>query len=169
MKALSIVMGILYAIIGILCISRPAFTAGILAYIIAFAFIVSGIWMIVSYFTSRDNFGISLHSGWTLAYGIISCISGVLMIIWPVMTNIVLAEILILLIVISGILKIVSAYNSHKLGSPWGWTLFFGILITVCGIFLLFHPLIGVISIGLAIGISLLIQGINFIILGCSI
>ena len=55
MKVLSIVMGIIYLILGILCFITPVFPANVFTYIIAAAILLAGIWMIVSYFVSQGE------------------------------------------------------------------------------------------------------------------
>lgn len=67
MKVLSIVMGIIYLILGILCFITPVFTANVFTYIIAASILLAGIWMIVSYFVSQGEDSFIKKSGWSLA------------------------------------------------------------------------------------------------------
>lgn len=169
MKALSIVIGIVYVILGIICMTVPAATTSVLTYLISAIVFIAGLWLIISYFTKKDSFNFIEHSGWTLAFGIISCLLGIAMFIWPIMTTLIMTEFFIGYVTVAGIFRIITAISSRGENSSWGWTLFFGIIMTIAGAFLLFHPLMSIMSMGIALAIALIVSGINYIVLGCSV
>ena len=89
MKVLSIVMGIIYLILGILCFITPVFTANVFTYIIAAAILLAGIWMIVSYFVSQGEDSFIKKSGWSLAFGILTVILALILMFKPDFANVV--------------------------------------------------------------------------------
>ena len=169
MKVLSIVMGIIYLILGILCFITPVFTANVFTYIIAAAILLAGIWMIVSYLVSQGEDSFIKKSGWSLAFGILTVILALILMFKPDFANVVMASIFGAWVIIAGIARIFEAFALKDIGSSWGFVLALGILTLILGIFLVCHPLITFVAIGIFIALSLLFEGINFIIMGCSL
>ena len=168
MKTLSIGMGIVYTILGIICLMSPAQTISVITYIIAFMILAAGIFLIVSYFVNRSSF-FGIGSGWTLFYGIVSTLLGILLLFNPGFGNIMFSLCFGAWVVFTGGIKISNAVSLKRLGEPWALVMILGIISILLGIFLISRPIITSISIGIFIGISLLIEGISYIVIGCKL
>ena len=72
-------------------------------------------------------------------------------------------------VVFTGGIKISNAVSLKRLGEPWALVMILGIISILLGIFLISRPIITSISIGIFIGISLLIEGISYIVIGCKL
>ncbi len=168
MKTLSIVMGIIYTILGIICFASPVKTMSLITYFIAFLILIAGIWLIVSFFVSKKSiFGIS--SGWTLFYGIIVTLLGFLLLFNPMFGNIMFSLIFGIWVIVSGCGRISGAVSLKRSGMPWGLVMVLGVISIILGIFLILNPIVTFISIGIFIALSLIAEGISYIVIGCKL
>ena len=153
--------GLLALAVGILIIVRPMESVAAFALLVAFWAIFIGISQIVDSIEAR---ALLPHWWLLLLSGIISLGFGIAALYYypglPLTFAVVWVSYWLL---ITGALGIYAAIMERRMGAPWGWTLFFGIIAVVAGIFALMQPqmtlaaLMGLIS-GFAIvwGIALL-------------
>jgi uncharacterized membrane protein HdeD (DUF308 family) len=80
----------------------------------------------------------------------------------PVKTAIVLTNLLAIVLIIAGVIRIFSAVI-FKTYQGWGWTLFSGILTLVTGILILMSPDAPFWVLGLFLAVDILFQGINYL------
>ncbi|HEU5230225.1 MAG TPA: DUF308 domain-containing protein [Ktedonobacteraceae bacterium] len=101
-----------------------------------------------------------------LLEGIIALIIGLLLVSFPGETTVVLAQLLGLYWLVTGILSLVSLFVDR---SQWGWKLFAGILGILAGIVVVRHPLWSAFlvpfTIVIILGVQAIIQGIVELIL----
>ncbi|MGA7933126.1 MAG: HdeD family acid-resistance protein [Kovacikia sp.] len=101
---------------------------------------------------------------WSIAIGVLLILLGVAAIAFPVFSTYA-AEIWISWIILfAGIGKIVYAFQTRNEGG-FLWKLLLGILYAGTGVFLLVYPLQGILTLTLALGIFLLVEGVFEIIL----
>lgn len=175
MKVATIVMGILLAIGGFLCALTPIGTFLMIGWVIGFILLVAGINLIVDYFTRRKDRTVT---GWELAGGVLTVALALFILYRHGIGNVpisdrVLNDIILILfgawMLISGTFRIASAMKLKQLGEKsWGWLLFGGILSIIIGIYGLVNPYAFKFAIGWMIGFSIMMQGINMIMLGAS-
>jgi len=79
---LTLVLALLNLVLGIILLVRPAFSLTIITVLFACGFISQGISLIVTYFNLKKLGGYK-GLGWTLAFGIIGTITGILLIFNP--------------------------------------------------------------------------------------
>ena len=151
--------GISTFILGLLLLTQPASTSAIIVVFVGVYWLVLGIFAIVRIFTKGGR----AHWGWSLVTGIIGIIAGILVLGHPVLSTIVLAETLVLVIAIAGIVMGVLDIVRGAQGDGAG-AIILGVLSILIGIWLLVNPFASAVAVPLMLGIFGLIGGILMII-----
>lgn len=129
--------GIALVIIGFVLLMVPGLTLVSIAVIAGCMFLAAGIVDAYAYFKYREAEGLS---GWALAYAICDIILGVLFIVHPVASAVVIPWVMGIFVVAYGIFEIVAAVRFHSVLPGWGWVLFAGIVSLFCGIAFFLWP-----------------------------
>lgn len=173
-KVCMIILGVLVIIGGIFCIATPGLTFLSLVWFIGIMMFVFALQSIMSY---RERKKLGLANGWNLFSAILACICGILIIVSgyaELMAAEVLLYILFGWLIATGIISIFGAFGIKNLpkreeriveviAGKWWIHLIFGILLIISGIFGFMHPLIAAITIGMMVGIEIMITGIDMI------
>jgi uncharacterized membrane protein HdeD (DUF308 family) len=176
-KILLIVLGVLVVIGGFYCVATPGITYLAMIWVIGFMMFFHAIEDIVTYGDRKKE---GLANGWNLASAILSCICGLFIVISgaaELVTGVVLLYFLFGWMIASGIISIIGAFRLKRLREhggaalervvgKWGWYLALGILMIIAGCFGFGHPLISALSIGLIVGIDIIVSGIQIIVAG---
>lgn len=151
------ITGILLCLLGVMVLSSP-FVFGVGATIAMGVLLIIGSVVQIYHAVkerSKPGFWFSLITG--LLMGII----GVLVIMHPMISMLMLTLILISYLVIQGFFKAIYAFQLRPL-QGWGWVLFSGIISSILGIFLLFQfPVSALYVLGIFLGIDLIMLGIS--------
>ena len=174
-KVFMIILGILVFIGGIYCIATPGMTYLSLVWFIGIMMFVFAIQAMITY-GERKRLG--LANAWNLISAILACICG-LAIIVSFHAELVAAEMLLYILfgwlIVVGIISVIGAFGLKKLPEPaekvvefitgkWWVHLLLGILLIIAGIFGFVHPLMGAISVGMLVGIEIMISGFNMVV-----
>ena len=93
------------------------------------------------------------HWGLVLAYGVITVVLGLVLVIWPGRTLVVLAVFLAIQLILNGVFQLVSAFSAHTVdGGVRALTGLLGAVSVLVGLLCLRSPLQTVVTIGLLIG-----------------
>jgi uncharacterized membrane protein HdeD (DUF308 family) len=103
-------------------------------------------------------------SGWSMVWGIIMFICGVLAITMPFASSVGIVIVLAWLILVAAVSHLVFAFQSHSIGG-FLWKVLLAIVYGCAGVYMLMHPLLGVVSLTLLLAIFFVIEGIVEIIL----
>lgn len=172
MAVLMIILSILLIIGGVSCMVTPVDTFSMLGWLAGFAIIISGITAIFRYASGKDG-----RSVWEMIGGIAGVLFGGFIVInsfAQFATNMVIAYAAALWLLISGITGIVEALNLRKINqelpnafrtASWLVVMILGVATAVIGVICIFQPMITILSVGLLIGVSILISGIKTLIL----
>ncbi len=176
LKVLAVVLGVIMIAGGIYCLALPEITYFVLGYVLGILMIVEGIERLIIWF--RRDRGTD-QSGWTMVSAIFSLIMGAVLVGSDLLQLIVADFILYMAIawvICLGIIRIVHAFRIRQLhkavvaahgdtevGRDWWIALILGILLLIWGIIGFFTPGIAAITLGIMIGIMLIISGINMI------
>jgi uncharacterized membrane protein HdeD (DUF308 family) len=98
-------------------------------------------------------------SGWSMLWGILMFICGILAISLPLASSIGIVILLAWLILFAGIWHLIFAFQCHGIGAVL-WQLLLAFLYGIVGIYMLMNPLLGVISLTLVLAVFLLFEGI---------
>ncbi len=172
MVIILIIFGVLMILGGISCIFTPVATFSALGWLAALAIIVTGISSIFRYAAGRDG-----RSIWELIGGILGTVLGAFLLFRPkgkYLTNTVIAYAAALWLVVTGICGIMEGWNMRKVNrdlpssmrtSSWLLVLLLGVITAAIGVACFFRPIITAVSVGLLIGVSIMITGIKTLIL----
>lgn len=168
MKAVTVIIGVLFIGTGIYCFvnMKAAFLS--LALILGLALLAYGVGQVFTWFTDRQNKGLTV---WALAEGILTALIGALVVFYPFQTDFVLAVWFAAWLMVSGIMRIVGSLKTRKLlpGAPWGFMFAMGIIGILVGIYCLVHPMVTGMALALMLGIFFVLQGINCIAFGINL
>ena len=177
MKVLAVILGVLMVISGVYCLLFPGMQYWMIAYIVGVCMILDSAGRLAAWWNSRKE---GESQGLLLLSGILSLIFGIVLVLSPTLQlafDLFLIYMMASWVVLLGILRIVHALNLRKLnktyeknplGKSWGIALVLGILMILLGIYSFFHPLVMAMTIGMLIGIGLIIAGVNIIYLGAA-
>ena len=97
-------------------------------------------------------------TGWSMAWGVLMIICGVLAIALPLASSIGIIFVLAWLILFAGVSHLVFAFQTRGTGATL-WQVLLGLLYGVIGLYMLMNPLLGVLSLTLVLATFLLIEG----------
>ena len=158
MLALRGVFAILFGLVALL-LPRIALLAFI--YVFAAYAIIDGI---VAVFVSIRERGSLNRWGWVLAEGILSVVAGIVAVVYPGLTALVLLYLVAAWAVLTGVTEIVAAFRlREQISREWALGLA-GLLSIVFGIILFIRPGAGLLAILWLVGIYAIIFGILFIV-----
>jgi len=180
-KALSVMFGVMMIIGGAVCMLTPGITFLTLGYVVGLSIIFDGVSRIINWFEVHKEAKIS---GWVLASAILSLIFGFMLVGSEVLQLAVDAFIVymaIIWMIAIGVMRIVHAMRVKKvrnlarnvkedtvIGKHWWVALIMGILMIVIGIVGLFMPGAVASTIGVLVGIGIILSSINIIQFGTS-
>ncbi|MBV9008175.1 MAG: HdeD family acid-resistance protein [Verrucomicrobia bacterium] len=103
-------------------------------------------------------------TGWSILWGVLMLICGILAIAMPLASSIGLVILLGWLILFSALWHLIYAFQAGHAGAVL-WQILLALLYGFVAIYMLIHPLLGVLSLTLVLGIFLVIEGVFEIIL----
>lgn len=157
--------GLTFLIAGLCLLFWPVRTAAVLVAIMAAFLLISGIIGAISAVVHRDS-----GWGWRLAGGIVGVLVGIILLANPVVGALIIVTaqffLLALGLIVMGIAIMVGGkYTSDAIGYQWSWGNFFlGVLVVLLGIFLLFRPLLGTLTLLWLTALLAIIGGVLLIV-----
>lgn len=176
MSVLMVILSILLIIGGVSCMATPVETFSMLGWFSGIAIIISGLSAVFRYASGKDG-----RSIWELVGGIAGILFGGFIVVnafAQFATNMVIAYAAALWLIIYGITGIAEALNLRKINQELpnefrtaGWlvVMILGVATVATGVICFFQPMITILSVGLLIGVSILISGIKTLILSIQI
>ncbi|WP_410603774.1 HdeD family acid-resistance protein [Amycolatopsis sp. lyj-90] len=158
---LAAVRGVFAILFGVLALIWPGATVLALAIIYGVYAIIDGIGGLMQAFRPGD----AAHRA---AYGILGAfgiIAGVLVLLWPGITVLVLAFLVGFWAIFTGIVEIVAAIRLRKQIEGEAFLIAAGALSLIAGIVIVFNPLAGAYGIALLVGIYALLYGVMLLVL----
>jgi uncharacterized membrane protein HdeD (DUF308 family) len=153
---LVLLRGILAVVFGIIALVSPGIALLTLVWVYGFYALLDGISALAMGIRTRGE----PHWGWTIVQGVVSVLAGLVALVWPGVTALVLLFLVAFWAIMLGIGEIGGAFASRKRGSgTWGWTLAAGVLNVVFGIVLLIWPATGILTLVWLVGIFALLGG----------
>ena len=164
MRILTLASGAIFIFSGIFCFANPGATILSISFILGLAMVFFGISGISTYIMNRK---IHETSGWILEETIITTILGIMVLTNRVVTDDVIPIFFGMWIMFAGVMRIVEAFTLRYKGSKvWSFSLGFGILSVLAGIYAFINPISNMISLPALIGVFFIIQGLNIIATG---
>jgi uncharacterized membrane protein HdeD (DUF308 family) len=103
--------------------------------------------------------------GWSIGLSVLMIVAGILAIVSPLAASIAVDVLVAWLLVFSGCVHLVFAWYTRTTGG-FLWELLLGILYIFIGAYVLAHPVLGLVSLTLALAIYLLLEAILEFVLG---
>ena len=160
---LLLIRGIFAVIFGIVAIVWPSITTWALVVIFGIYAIIDGVVALGRAWQTRGRFA---DWGWWALVGIVSIAAGIVALVWPQITALVLLYVIAFYAILFGVLELIGAFTARKIpGSAWGWRLAAGILAIILGIVLLWTPGTGILAIIWVLGWYAIFFGVLLIVL----
>ncbi len=159
---LVLLRGILAVLFGILVLAWPGATALAIVVLFGIFSIVDGITSLVIAFREREKKGKAL----LIVQALVSIAAGIVALVWPTITAVVLLYVIAFWAILLGILEIVASFELKGLGlKRWWWHTLSGALGVVLGIILIAaHPAQGILALLVALGVLAIVNGVSLII-----
>ena len=160
-----ILLGVLAIIVGIIAIAWPGVT--VLALVILFAvyaFMDAGLQMARSF--SSDSAGPVFGH---LLLGLVDLAAGVIALVWPAPTALVLVLIVGIWAFIGGIFEIAAAFQSGETAGTRAMFSLSGLVSIAFGVVLFARPGVGAVTLALLFGLFSLIYGVSQIVMGAQL
>ena len=157
-----ILLGILAVIVGIIAIAWPGVTVYALVILFAvYAFLDAGL-EAARAFGSRTAGPVFGH----LLLGLISLAAGVIALVWPSPTALVLVLVVGIWAVAGGVVEIVNGFRSAETAGTRAMFILTGLVSVAFGVLLFARPGVGAVTLALLFGLFSLVYGISQITLG---
>jgi uncharacterized membrane protein HdeD (DUF308 family) len=159
MKQFSLWSGIIALLVGIFLFIHPFTTTALIAWLIAFIVLFSGIASLIAYFSEESG----KRTLWHLVQGIISIVFGAIMLSSSAMSlSGTIMTVTAYWVLISGVFRLIGGIQLRRAGfSSSNQFLGSALIAILVGIFLLFNPLLSAIFIGRLVGLLLIVAGIS--------
>ena len=163
----SLIISIIFIIVGLFLFIKPDTTVSIISYVIGGALLGSGIFSAYKYFTAE---GIGNVFNFDLIYGVLLSIGGIFLIVKPHALATLFPIILGIWIIINSVTKFQYALVLKKIkNEDWVYTTLISVLTLAWGIVLLFNPFKTFLIITQTIGVFIIVYAVldiidNFII-----
>lgn len=156
---LLMLVGILLFVIGILVFVYPAQSYLGMSVLFGWAMLISGVLEVI---LSASNRHYITGRGWMLAGGIIEIVLGIILIFNTSLSAATLPIFLGFWLMFRGFSAIGLGSDLSAIGvTGSGWTIFSGVLLVLCSLWILFQPLVfGTVAVIAWVGVSLLLAGI---------
>ncbi|MGA4779344.1 HdeD family acid-resistance protein, partial [Cellulosimicrobium sp. AB352] len=162
-----VIRGVLAILFGIIALAWPDKTAAVVIWVIGIFAVVDGIVEIVEGIRRR---GTGSGTALLVTMGVLSLAVGVVLLVWPGKTAIVLTWIVGFWAVVYGLFQTVASLDLRKVpGSGWGWGVVAGLLGIVFGLLVLFNVNAGLVSIVWLLALFAIVWGFMLIAFGVQI
>lgn len=158
-----LLVGLFFVIVSIVVFSSPTGSLMALSLLFALSFLFSGLSESIFALANRDQLD---NWGWSLAFGIITLIVGVLLLLKPELSITALAFYIGFVILFRSISTIGFAMDVKKYGSRnWVQLLILGIIGTIVSFILIWNPLFAGLSVIVLVALNFLFAGLFSIVL----
>ncbi|WIX77793.1 HdeD family acid-resistance protein [Amycolatopsis carbonis] len=158
---LVLVRGVLAVVFGVIALIWPGVTVLALALVFGVYALVDAVGAFMQAFRPGDG----AHRFAYALLGVLGLAAGVLALVWPGATILVLATLVGAWAVVTGIAEIVAAIRLRKQITGEAFLIVAGAVSVIAGVLVLIHPVAGAFGIALLVGIYALLYGIMLVVL----
>lgn len=160
---ISIIESLIFIVIGLFLFWKAEFALKVISYILGSVFIILGIIEIIKYFIIYKNNYETFN--YQLIFGLMTIVIGIITIFYSSTIETILRIIIGIWIIYSSLVKFAVTLRLKSLGlQVWGYSLFFSILMLICGLYIIFNAGAILATIGIAMVIYSIIDIIEDII-----
>jgi uncharacterized membrane protein HdeD (DUF308 family) len=159
-----VVRGVLAVVLGVVALAWPAITATAFVWAVGVFAVVDGVVEIVEGVRRR---GTGRGTAFLVTIGVLSVAVGVVLLVWPGKTAVVLTWIIGFWAVVYGLFQLVASLDLRRAaGSGWVWGALAGVLGVVFGLLVLFNVNEGLVSIVWLLGLFAILWGVLLVVFG---
>lgn len=159
----SLIIGIIYIVLGILAFNNPLGSASFVIYLFAFAVAFKGIAQIIIRNRLKEYSGMT--NNWMIVIGIIDIIIGVFLFFNVTAGVIALPIVFAMWFIIDSVIALISARTIRKYSKRNFWLIvFLSIISIIIGIILIFNPIASILTVAYLVGIYFTLNGLSFVI-----
>ena len=151
-------LGALLVVFGLVLLAALPFATLTVIYIFGVLMMLGGVIHFIAAFKIFEG---GYRWFWAL-FGVLYLVAGYYAFTTPVKTAIVLTNLLAIILIIAGVIRIFNAVLFRAF-QGWGWTLFSGLLTLITGVIILMSPDAPFWVLGLFLAVDLLFQGVNYL------
>lgn len=164
MRLLTIISGVLLIGTGVWCFANPGANILSLAFVLGCAMIFFGLSGVLTYIYNRKAHEVS---GWILEETLITIILAIIVLSNQLVTDATIPVFFGMWIMFTGVMRVVAAFAlKQKKAKVWSFSLVFGIISIIGGIYAFLNPILINMQMPVLIGLFFLIQGLNTITTG---
>jgi len=153
--------GILGIVFGLICLLTPGIAVEVFVILFAAYMLVDGVFAIVAGVRAARN---GERWGLLLLEGVVDIAAGLVAVMWPAITLVVLIWIIAIWAIVSGGLMLASAFALNLDHGRW-WLALGGIASLIFGILLIVEPLVGAVVLTMWIGAYSIVFGVLLLVL----
>ncbi|OLT54555.1 HdeD family acid-resistance protein [Cellulosimicrobium sp. CUA-896] len=162
-----VLRGVLAVLFGVVALAWPAITAAAFVWIVGVFAVVDGLVLVIEGVRRRGTGG---GTAFLVTMGLVSVAVGVVLLVWPGKTAIVLTWIIGFWAVLYGLVQAAASLLLRRAaGSGWGWGVLAGVLSIVFGLLVLFNVEAGLVSIVWLLGIFAIVWGVMLVVFGVQV
>nr|WP_247600731.1 DUF308 domain-containing protein [Cellulomonas hominis] len=160
---LPVLRGLLMIVLGLLLLVEPLGTLVALVWVFGVFAVVDGAVVLMQALLARGRPGF----GWLVAEGVVSIAFGVVIMLWPDVTALVLFYLLALWVLVLGVTAVVVAVTQYRARDlAWAGTLVFGLIAFLFGLLLAIKPQGTVAVIVTVYGLFAFVAGVVMVVSG---
>ncbi|MFC8923771.1 HdeD family acid-resistance protein [Cellulosimicrobium sp. NPDC057127] len=162
-----VVRGVLAVLLGVVALAWPTITAAAFVWVVGVFAVVDGVVEIVEGVRRRGT-----GSGATalVTMGVVSVAVGVVLLVWPGKTAVVLTWIIGFWALLYGVVQVLASVALRRAtGSGWAWGVVAGVLGVVFGLLVLLNVDEGLVSIVWLLGLFAVVWGVLLVVLGLQV
>lgn len=162
---LSIIVGVVALMAGFITLVSPAISYIAIAMWLGVAILVSGIMGLIQSIASKNT---HVRRGWIIVSWVLDIIIGILLMLNPMMSGLLMPIMLGAWLLYRGIVMIMQGSNLRREGvRDAGWVIFYGVVIIAIAIAVLWMPLVvGIEAVIIFLAIAFITYGVSTISLG---
>lgn len=159
---LLLVRGIAAILFGVLAFTMPGLTVSVLVLLFGIYALIDGVSAIITAFRTRG----SMSNWWVGALeGVVGIIIGILVLLWPAITALVLLYMIAAWAILTGILEIAAAIQLRKEIEGEFWLVLAGVASIAFGLLAFVYPAAGALSLVIFIAAYAVVFGIALVLL----
>lgn len=154
---LVLLQGIVALALGILLLVYPVGTLVVLVVFLGVYWLINGIFILASLYSNRSDWG------WKMLVGVLGILGGILVLVYPLYSTILLPTFLAIIIGVEGLIIGAVQLARGLGGAGWGAGIL-GVVSIIFGLILIAHPFIAALALVVVLAILAIIGGILAII-----
>jgi len=164
MRIVTILAGVLMLVSGVWCFANPGASFMSLAFVLGIVMIITGLTGAAIYFTEKNR---NPEGGWVISESILTFILGCIVLSNQLLVDAMVGIFFGMWLIFSGCLRVVAAFQLRKLQEKaWHWTLGFGVVASLMGLYAFINPIALGLSVVLLVGAFFVVQGANVLVIG---